>query len=224
MEGTAIGIHHSDWILALLLVASVLLLVARLYDPGRFRAFASLPFHVKRQEMEQNFSASIRKGGFDLSLSLVSYVILALAIYIVLYPPAGGISPSLRDWGAFLRLFFVTTLFFVTKDLVGLSVGYIFNSIEMVARGQNVGLAYRSWLALWLVPLCMLVVYSGEAYGILYYVLAVVLVLGYFFALQFSVARLWKLPAASYYKFFYLCALEITPLLFFLAWLQSLYQ
>lgn len=215
--------HHTDWILWILLGSVVLVVTARLYNPQRFRNFLLLPFHVKRRELESSFNPSMRRGLFDMSLSLMSYALLALGLFLLLHPYRQAM-PLLTDWQLYLRLLFVLLLFFLSKNMAGLFVGWIFGRSDEIAGAQNVGLAYRTWLAILVLPICALLVFFAPAYQLSYYLLAVVLAVGYYFALQFSLLKIWSMQARPYYKIFYLCALEITPLFFLLGWLKSLYQ
>ena len=218
-----IAVHHTDWIFWVLLLAIALLLAARLYNPVRFRAFLILPFHIKRQELESSFNPTVGRGLFDVSLSLLSYLMLGLSFFLILHPFEGA-PPVLSDWRNFLRLLFVVLLFFLVKNLVGLFVGWVFQHTDEIARAQNVNLAYRAWIAMMLVPVCALVAFYQPLYQVSYYLLWIGLFVGYYFALQFSFFRLWKMEALPYYKIFYLCTLEITPLLFLVGWLKSLYE
>ncbi len=215
--------HHTDWILWLLLLSTVLVISARLYNPQRFRNFLILPFHVKRHELEASFNPSLRRGLFDLSLSLMSYAMIGLGVFLLLHPYLGAI-PLLTDWEMYLRVLFILMLFFVVKNLVGLFVGWVFEQSEEIAGAQNVNLAYRMWTSILILPVCALLIYFTPAYPVVYYLLAVLIGLGFYFAFQFSLLKIWRIQARGYYKIFYLCALEITPLLFLLGWLKSLYQ
>lgn len=214
--------HHTDWLLLVLLTGVVLALAARLYSPTRFKAFVQLPFHIRRRELEQNFNPAMGRGLFDVSLAFLSYLGLGLALYLLIHPP-GPNFPLLSDWQLYLRLVFVLLLFFMVKNFLGLWVAWIFGRTDQVAHAQNVNLAYRAWLALVVLPFCALAVYWPPIYAVAHYLLWFLLVTGYLVALRFSFFQIWKMPVRSYYKIFYLCALEITPLLFLVGWLKSLY-
>ncbi|MDZ7848201.1 MAG: DUF4271 domain-containing protein [Owenweeksia sp.] len=216
-------VHHTDWILWLLLTSAALLLAARLYNPKRFRAYLQLPIHVKRTELQDAFSPAVGRGLFDISLAVLSYLMYSLALYLLIHPHRGS-APLLSDWVMYLRLLFLLPLFFLVKNFLGLFVGWVFSQSEEIGQAQNVNLAYRAWSAIFILPLCTLIVYFQPLYPVLYYVLSVLLILGYLVALQFSVRKLWGMMAPVYYKIFYLCALEITPLVFLVEWLKTLYQ
>lgn len=217
----ALPLHHTDWLLGLLIGALVLLLAARLYNPARFRAFSTLPFHPNRSDLESDFRPVVGRGLFDISLGVVSFVMLGLALFLLLHPYSDGV-PILSGWRMYLRLLLVLLLFFVFKNFVALLVGWVFGKTENIAIAQNVSFAHRAWLGVLLFPVIVLMVYGGAMYQVLYYVLLLVLSVGYYFSIQFFVMRIWRIDALSYYKIFYLCALEITPLIFLVTWLRSL--
>lgn len=214
-------VHHTDWLLGLLLLGFGLALSARLYNPGRFWAFLALPFHVKRDEMELGFKPLVARGLFDVSLSVLSYLMLALGIYIWLHRAWDG-TPYFNDQALYFRVLFILLVFFLLKNLGGLFVGWVFDCTEDIARIQNSQLAHRAWLSLVIIPPLVLAVFNPANYQIWYVLLLILLVIGLALSLYFSFIQLWRLSAAAYYKIFYLCALEITPLLFLVGWLKSL--
>ena len=216
-------VHHTDWLLGLLVLSMGLMLAARLYNPERFNGILSLPFHVKRSEMELAFRPLIARGLFDVSLSVLSYLVLSLGIYIWLHNAWSG-KPDFNDQALYFRILFVLVVFYLLKNLIGLVVGWIFDGIEEVARSQNTQLAHRAWLSLILMPVLVLAVFNVGGYGVWYVAVLVLLALGMASSLYFSFSQLWRLAVPPYYKIFYLCALEITPLLFLVGWLKSLSQ
>lgn len=219
----AVPIHHTDWLLWLLVGVFILLLSARLYNPARFKAFSFLPFHANRAELESSFRPIIGRGLFDLSLGFSSFVVIGLSLFLVLHSYKVG-APILADWRLYLRLLIVLLLFFVFKNFMGLLVGWVFGKTEYIAKAQNVSFAYRAWLGVLLFPICVAMVYWGHAYQVLYFALLLMLCAGYIFSIQFFIISIWRIDTFPYYKIFYICALEITPLIFLIIWLQSLYR
>jgi hypothetical protein len=215
--------HHTDWLLGLLLLGVGLALAARLYNPERFKDFISLPFHIKRDEMELGFKPLVARGLFDVSLSVLSYLMLSLGIYIWLHHGWEG-APLFNDKALYFRILFILVVFFLLKNLGGLFVGWVFDCTEDIARSQNSQLAHRAWLSLAIIPALVLAVFNSDNYRVWYLMVLIILVLGVALSIYFSFVQLWRLMAPMYYKIFYLCALEITPLLFLVGWLKSLNQ
>lgn len=221
MPTMELPVHHTDWLLALLLLGMGLALAAKLYNPSRFRAFLFLPFHVKRDELELGFNPLVARGLFDVSLSVLSYLILSLGIYIWLHRPWDG-APNFNDQAIYFRVLFILVFFFLLKNLGGLFVGWVFDCTEDIARSQNSQLAHRAWLSLIIMPVLVMAVFNTELYLFWYLIMRILLILGLAFSFYFSFIQLWRSRALAYYKIFYLCALEITPLLFMVGWLKDL--
>ena len=215
-------VHHSDWILIILLVSVALVLAARLYNPERFAGFILLPFHVKRKEMELSFNPVVARGLFDVSLSVVSYLVLALAVFVWLHRVDGEGVPDFSNSAIYFRILLILVLFYLFKNLAGLSVGWVFDQTEEIAKSQNAQLSHRAWLALALIPLLSLSVFNLNHYDIWWWLTSVLTLAGLIMSLYFSFLQLWRIGVSSYYKIIYLCALEITPLIFLVGWLKSL--
>ncbi len=213
--------HHSDWVLIVLLLCVGLILAARLYNPERFRIFFALPFHVKRTEMELAFNPVVARGLFDVSLSVMSYLVLSTGIYIWLQNGVGA-GPDLSKPALFFRILIILVLFYLIKNLAGLLVGWVFDRTDDIARSQNAQLAHRAWMTIVLLPLVVLSVYNTSYPELWIWLTLSVILLGVALSLYFSFLQLWKIGASSYYKIFYLCTLEIAPLVFLAGWLKSL--
>ncbi len=214
-------IHHTDWLLGVLLLSFVIMIAVRLYNFGRLKDFSILPFHSRRRDLEESFNPVPGKGFVDFSLSLNSTLVITIACFLLLHPYRGQF-PLLADWTVFLMLLFALMIFFLFKNFMGLLVGWIFNKSDEIAAAQNINLAYRTWMGILLLPLCTVAVFFHQAYPVLYFVLLIAVSVGYILAFQFSAIRIWSMGVLPYYKLLYLCALEITPLIFLVGWLISL--
>lgn len=215
--------HHTDWLLWILMLGAGLMLAARLYNPVRFAGFVSLPFHVKRREMELSFNPVVARGLFDVSLSVLSYLLLSLGIYVLLHNQWQD-EVGFNDPALYFRILLILVLFYLLKNLMGLVVGWIFGQTEDIARIQNAQLAHRAWLAVILMPVLVLAIFNVGNYVVWYVLVMVLIIAGILSSLYFSFLQVWRVSTPAYYKIFYLCALEITPLLFLVEWLKSLIQ
>ncbi len=212
--------HHTDWLLGVLLLSWLLIIVARWFNPDRFNQVAILPFHGSRREVETTFNPSRGKGMYAFNLNVVSNIIISLSLFLLLHFPDNKI-PDFSNWSLFLKLFFGISFFFIFKNFVGLFVGWVFNSSDELAESQNIHLAYRIWMSIVLAPICVIAVYWPNSFSIAYFLVALILVIGYLLALLFSSIKIWTLPLRGYYKISYLCALEITPLIYLLLWFNN---
>ncbi len=214
-------VHHTDWLLGVLLLSFIMMIAVRLYNAKRLKDFAILPFHSRRRDLEESFNPVPGKGFVDLSLSLNSTLVITITCFLLLHPYRGKF-PLLEDWTVFLMLLFALMIFFLFKNFMGLLVGWVFNKSDEIAAAQNINLAYRTWLGILLLPLCIVAVFFHQAYPVMYFMLLTVVGVGYFLAFQFSAIRIWSMGVLPYYKLLYICALEITPLIFLVGWLISL--
>lgn len=214
-------IHHTDWLLIPIGIMLVLLLMARLYDHRRFRAISFLPFHGDRNQIEENFNPVLGRGLIDISLSFFSYLALGLALFVLVHPWKGEF-PLLRDWQLYLQIVFLLLFFFVIKNLISIFTGWIFSRTEEVHHSQNISLIYRVWISMWIFPVGVAAVFFPASYRIDYYILVALLCAGVYLMLQFTAVKIWQMKSGAYHKIFYLCALEITPLIFLADWLKNL--
>ncbi len=110
-------LHHTDWLLGVLLLSFIMIIAAKLYNGRRLKDFAMLPFHSRRRDLEENFNPVPGKGFVDFSLSLNSTLIITVSCFLLLHPYQGKF-PLLQDWTAFLMLFFALMIFFLFKNFM----------------------------------------------------------------------------------------------------------
>ena len=163
---------------------------------------------------ESEFNPNGVRDAFDVLLTLNFYLVYTMGCLLIL--------PEAIELYSFARVLFIILLFFLTKNFLALFVGWLFQEQERIAVVQNTNLAYRSWSALWLLPILIITTFTpglreSGSYLILFFMLA-----GYLLALLISSLRLWDLPGGTNYKILYLCALEIVPFSFLIYWLKSL--
>lgn len=210
-------VHHTDWLLLVLFFSAALVLVARVYDVKKFRVFALLPFRSTDSRDVISFRP-LSRNLFDVSMAFNSYVIWAVAL-VLLGVGYGSVNPDLSLWPQFLRVFFMLVGFFLVRDLVQLVIGWVYGALENVVVAQNRHLAHRSWAGIYLLPLVFIVVFFKNFFVVGWWLLAPFLAGAYLFTVYKSGSAIWQMPVSLYYKFLYLCALEIVPVFFLLSWL-----
>ncbi|MGB0175849.1 MAG: DUF4271 domain-containing protein [Owenweeksia sp.] len=206
--------HHTDWILIALLIASFLIVFARLYHPKKFQFFRSLPFNRGVKTFESEFNPNGARDAFDVLLTLNFYLVYTMGCLLVL--------PVQMELYTFARILFIIVLFFLSKNFLALLTGWLFMQQEQLAVVQNTGLAYRSWSAVWLLPLVVIITFTPGLRESGHYLVLFFMLSGYLLALLISTLRLWDLHSGTNYKILYLCALEIIPFSFLIYWLKSL--
>ena len=211
------AVHHADWLLNIFMICVILIVAARFYNPRKFRQFALLPFQGSDTDRAKEFKPFSRNL-FDVILAIYSYIVVALMLTLIGVGFESG-SPNLSEWSNFVRFFLVLIIFFLAKDLLELTVGWVFRITEQIAFSQTLNLAYRAWASIYLLPLSFLVVYIPNSYTVGWWIIVILLSGSYLVAIWQSTLILWKLPISAYYKILYLCALEIVPILFLISWL-----
>lgn len=201
----------------MLLISTFLVLMARLNHFKKFSYFIKLPFTVTGKDVEEEFNPHGLQQLFDVLLTLNSYITIALACFLFIQPAGEGLLH-------FFRLIIVFLGFFLLKNLLQLFIAWLFDQQEYVVKAQNIGLAYRTWLGVVLLPLLFLLAYVPGAQVVSKNLLPFLLLACYIVIFYFSSSRMWKMPAPSYYKILYICALEIAPFFFLVNWLISLWK
>ena len=206
--------HHTDWLIILVIIIALFFLLARLYHSKKFYFFLSLPFNSGLREFEKEFNPYGGKDGFDLILSVNSYIIYAIGLFYIF-------NSKLSEWGDFFRLLFIIVLFFLVKNFLSLFVAWLFDLNDFVANSHNANLVYRIWSSIWVFPVFILVLFVPSFSDFGKWILSFFISAAYLLAFSVSIFRVWLLPIRKYYKIFYLCALEITPLFFLFYWLNG---
>ena len=174
----------------------------------------SLPFNAGLHEFEKEFNPYGGKDLFDIALSINSFLIYSTGLYLIF-------NPDLSLWSDFFRILFILILFFLLKNFIGLFVAWLFDKNEEVSYSHNANLAYRIWSSIWVFPLLLFLVFVPFLKENSSFLAALVLVIAYTLSMTVGVLRLWAMNAYKYYKIFYLCALEIGPLLILIFWLKN---
>lgn len=211
--------HFSDWVFYVQFFSLLLITATWVRDRKRFRFFLSLPLRGFSENTQWDRD-SYMEGTGGLFLILNSYVQITFSAFIALK----GIrnEPLLfADWTMYFRFLLVISLFFILKTALELIVALVFRNIGGVTFVQNIGIGMRSWLGLVLFPVSVLTVYMEGMFNLGAWVIAVVFALIYLLMLGPMIIRLGKLSMRSHHKFFYLCTLEIIPVIFLINWIIS---
>ncbi len=212
--------HYSDWILLAILLGVIFVLISRIYNPGKFKAFLYLPLRGGNETKEE-FDPLGWRTPFDISMVINVFLSIALSILLINY------SSSTLDlysgaWRDYLRLFLIISAFFLVKSLLQLAIAWAFDKVGEIALSQNIELSYLAWLALMILPVNVIVAFVSSNKEFNFWLLLIISLAGWFQAFFRSSLQLWKLAAPSYYKIFYLCSLEIIPFIFLIKWIQVL--
>lgn len=221
MEVLPLASRPTDWIVLLMLGVATLVVVARSYDAARVQDFLKLPFTLKSKEWAAAFNPIQTRRIPDFLLSLSALLVLSLAVFFLKQASTGDWQ-RLGNWILYLRIVFLISLFFLLKALVGTLVASVFDVTDLIARVQNQYFAFVSWLLVPIAPVVFLGIFSAFWPQVFGYTLIVTIALGFLYALFQSTLSLIQIPPSWTYNIFYLCSLEIIPLIYLVVILESI--
>jgi MFS family permease len=210
--------HHTDWIFIILLLSALLFIAAKLSAPKRFNVFIGLPIHTKKFEFIEEFKPFQGLKRFETLLSINSYILIALGLFVLERAQSGN-HPHFNGYLGFVRVLFFVSLFFVGKALINALLDWLYEHHGALSHTTTINLSYRIWMSFFLLPLIILVVFIPATSFYVAIVLAVFMLLAYLQSIIQSNLSLWKIAAPSYFKFLYICALEMMPIFFLVKWL-----
>jgi hypothetical protein len=201
--------HITDWIAIIILLDVALIAFLRHFFPRRFIAFLKIPFNATyftefAHEKEQPF-------WFELILEAVMLISVSLFIYTLIYL-GGEKSLNANDYVIFTKIFLASILFVTVQRFFHSVTGQLFNMHKNLSMLMHVKDGYMRWAALFLIAIVLLTVFTGIQTNLLLIVGLILLLAVY----VIGVARGSTLLAgnktlSSMHIFFYLCTLEILP-------------
>lgn len=203
------AIHVTDWITVILLADVSLIAILRYFFPGRFVAFIRVPFRGTyftefAQEKEQPF-------WFNLILETVMVISISLFIYTFVFIGRGIVAD---DYLIFLRIFLVTLLFLTLQRFFHSLTAVLFKMKKSLNQLMAVKDAYLRWLAPLLTLLTALAVFAPLQPTVLLIVGIISLLTMYTLGVVRGSAFLAGANTLSMvHIIFYLCTLEIIPVL-----------
>jgi len=203
-----------DWATVLFVVCFALIAVTRTAFEKRFVDFARLLVSDKYIKVYKDSSHLM--SGFTVLIFFVQ--IISLAFFIQLALAHYGYAQK-TDWVLYIRISVLLGVFILSKFLLDKIIGTAFNMEEFVEQFNLRKVSYRSYIAVALLPINILLFYTDASPEFLFFVLiAAILVINlltYLVALKnyqnFVAGKL-------FYFILYLCALEIAPYYFIYYW------
>ncbi|WP_324719856.1 DUF4271 domain-containing protein [Salinimicrobium sp. HB62] len=197
-----------DWITLLLVLAFVLLVIAKYAFSQRFAHFSML-FATDKYLLLKGKDPNIFHP-FNILLFVVNAISVALFIYIFFLTFMEDTPEKPKIF--FLRIITAYTAFVLLK----FSLEKILADIVSVYDKMNYylfhKLSYRNFIALFLLPVCMVFIYVWEPSPlVLYIVLGLILLMNLITLLSAFVKNQQYILNNWFYFILYLCALEIGP-------------
>lgn len=181
----------------------------RHYFPKRFMAFMKVPFNSSyftefAQEKEQPF-------WFELILEGVMLISVSLFIYTIIYLGGDKLLHA-NDYVIFIKIFLVSILFVTIQRFFHSVTGQLFNMHKNLNMLMHVKDGYMRWAALFLIVIVMITVFT-EIESNLLLIAGLVLLAGVYVIgiLRGSTLLVGNKTLNNMHIFFYLCTLEILP-------------
>ena len=165
-------IPFTDWATLLFVACFTLVAVARTVFEKRFAEFSRLAVSDKYIKVYKDSSHLM--SGFTILLFIVQ--VFSLAFFLQLAMADVGMAVK-TDWVLFIRIFTLLGVFILSKFLIDKIIATAFN-IEEIAEQFNLRkVSYRTYLALFLLPVDILLFYAKSTPDYLYFVIIIVILI-----------------------------------------------
>lgn len=207
-----IAARPTDWVIITSLIGAVLLVWIRSFDTKRMALFIAFPWRPAASDFALEFNAEHLNHRADRFLLILAWLLSPLLI-LALRLPFDQKALLFYGWDDYIRVLLLAGLFILFKLFMASAIGFVFQVQEALLQGQNLSLAYFSWLAVF-GGFASLLVYFGEIPEINAYILWLCVTLGLLLAFIRSILFTFSLKLELSYIILYLCALEIIPLVY----------
>jgi hypothetical protein len=204
--------HYLDWVFVLTVLLGGGMVWARMNYTKRFlnlQTFAITGgYKINGVDMKEDFPGNLAGVLFVVYISSVVLLIMGVLNW------AEIISISAKSWRQFIQFFFLLSFFLILRNLVIKVVSLMFNQQLAGDLWLDFLQKYRMGIGLWLVPIVFLAYYSGK-YSVFFFGfgLAFFVAISVFHTLR-ATSQLHHQTHIPYYRILtYLCALEISPII-----------
>ena len=203
-----------DWATVLFVLCFLLIAVTRAASDKRFGEFARLLVSDKYIKVYKDSSHLM--SGFTVLLFVVQ--VISLAFFIQLALSHYGYAEK-TDWVLFIRISTLLAVFILCKFLIDKIIGTAFNMEEFVEQFNLRKVSYRSYMALFLLPLNIILFYGDSSPEFVFFVLITAILLTNLLTYLVALKNYQNFIAGKlFYFILYLCALEIAPYYFMYYW------
>ncbi len=207
-------LEPTDWATVLFVVCFALLAVTRTAFEKRFADFARLLVSDKYIKVYKDPSHLM--SGFTILLFTVQ--VISVAFFIQLALAHYGFATK-TDWVLFIRISTLLGVFILCKFLIDKIIGTAFNMDEFVEQFNLRKVSYRSYIALLLLPVDIVLFYSNTSPEFLFFVLITAILATNLLTYLVALKNYQNFIAGKlFYFILYLCALEIAPYYFMYYW------
>ena len=207
-------LENKDWATLLFVLSFATIALTKSVFENRFVDFAKLIYSDKYINIYKD--SSHLKSGFTIALFLVQ--IISFAFFIQLTLSYFG-RASKTDWILYIQITTFLIYFVLTKYLIEKIIAVAFNIDEFVEHFNLQKVIYRSYIALFILPInVILFYYDNLSRMIPLLIIGVILIVNtliYFVSIKNYQNLIFS---KLLYFILYLCALEIAPYYFMYYW------
>ncbi|MFP2995708.1 DUF4271 domain-containing protein [Spongiivirga sp. MCCC 1A20706] len=203
-------IETNDWLTILLVIALILVVVAKALFESRFAYFTSL-FANNKYISIYGKEKSLVLNWFN--LLLFSAQVISLAIFVYLSFNALSNSAVVTDY-LFIKIISYLVVIIAFKYFLEKTIAAIFEVDTLFEAYNFQKISYRNLICLYLIPINVLLIYFSFSNNTLLYVVISLFILVNV-AVQLIIFRKYQKLIIDnlFYFILYLCALEIAPYL-----------
>jgi hypothetical protein len=208
--------HAIDWLTLITLLSFALVAFFKTLYAKRFVAFLKLPMNSSYfSEISQE-----KEHPFWFVVFTESILIIGITQFIFLLVALSGSGSQIVDYSLFLRILLIGLLFFTLQRFMHSLTGYLFETKKSFTQFMQIKDGHLQWAGLLLLVLNVLIVYSPIAYQVSIYIGVFLLVALYTLGVIRATIMVGTETLNPLQLFFYLCALEILPVLVLVKWLS----
>jgi len=204
-------IAASDWPTAILLLIVTLFAFLRYYEGARFVDFVQLPVRSNYfNELVEQKDSHVR---FHFLLETIMLLVLSLFLQSLLYASSAD-EMRMLDFRAFIKIFFIAFLFISVQRFLHSLTGVLFDLKKNLSQLIAIKDAYIKWGTMILTVLLALAAYTQTNHLIISIIGVVILGVLYIWGVfKGSTLLAGTTQLKGYHIIFYLCTLEILPIL-----------
>ncbi|RZJ27030.1 MAG: DUF4271 domain-containing protein [Flavobacterium sp.] len=203
-----------DWATVLFVLCFVLIAVTRTAFEKRFSDFMRLAVSDKYIKVYKDSGHLM--SGFTVILFVVQVISIAFFIQLALSHYVHTIK---TDWVLYIRVFTLLAVFILSKFLIDKIIATAFNIEELVEQFNLRKVSYRTYVALILLPVNILLFYNNYSSDFLFFIVIAALIATNLLTYLVSLKNYQNFIAGKlFYFILYLCALEIAPYYFLYYW------
>lgn len=206
-ESELIPLLPSAWLFWVLVAGTLTIGFLRFSYGQRFRKLIRQPFRNAQFDRGE-----LRLDIFNGSLEIWSVIAIGLALTLITRPQI-----TFSDWAITVRHILIIGVFLASQGFVYQLAGYLFQDQDAYGSAWHEKSVFLRWTAIWITPALWWLSFGSGSREIIAYIGSGFLILLYVWSLgRMAIVLLNSSSLRGYHNLLYLCALEISPVLFFL--------